>query len=451
MGPGNFVSGPHIRGICDAVNHAVAEFERGVSTFLLIEVPFRHGKSVLVSRYLPAYLLGRCGLLEPSVLLSGYGATLVHDASQDCRRLVASPRFRNVFPAAVIDQSCRAVDNWRLDNSSGRVVAVGLGGAMTGRGYHLGVLDDYCKNRAEAESPAFRDGVWASFTNDFLTRRQNPSITIVCATPWHIDGIGGRIRARMAQDPNFPAFACLRFPATNPDGTYLWENYLGVDWYKGHYASLTPYEAAGLLDCDPQIRSGGMFDVTRFKITPAGSVNPQHVVQAVRYWDKAATAGGGCFSSGVLLLVTRDRRLIVYDVARGQWDTAERERKQLECAQADKAAFPMVRNTFEQEPGSGGVDSARLTVANMAGYAVDIDKVTGSKESRALPWSSQVNAGRVELVQAVWNGAFVDEHRSFPSGKYKDSVDAAAGAFSATLRKGGSTASGGIFVSQTAY
>lgn len=409
--------------------------------------------SMLVSRYLPAYMLGRCQLLDPSILLSGYGAALVHDASQDCRRLIGSERYARVFPNIRVDPACGAVDNWRISGSAGRVVAVGLGGAMTGRGYHLGVLDDYCKNRAEAESAAFRETTWRSFTNDFLTRRQSPAITIVCATPWHVDDISGRIKVQAGKDPHFPQFMDLVFPARNPDGTFLWENYLGRDWYLGHYAALTPYESSGLLDCDPVVHTGGMFDADRFKIIPAGSVDLSSVVRAYRYFDKAATHQGGCFTAGVLLLSTKDRRLIVYDVVRGQWDSAERERKMLEIAQRDRELFgPKYRIGIEQEPGSGGVDSARLTVSNLAGFIVDVDKVTGSKTSRAQPWASQVNAGRVELVQAVWNAAYMDEHRQFPSGRYVDTVDASAGAFSMSLgATTGNIGSGGLFTPRTTF
>ena len=48
---------------------------------------------------------------------------------------------------------------------------------------------------------------------------------------------------------------------------------------------------------------------------------------------------------------------------------------------------------------------------------------------RAEPFAAQVNAGNVAIVRAAWNGALVEEMRSFPNGKHDDQIDAEAGAF----------------------
>jgi predicted phage terminase large subunit-like protein len=65
----------------------------------------------------------------------------------------------------------------------------------------------------------------------------------------------------------------------------------------------------------------------------------------------------------------------------------------------------------------------------LAGYRAFADRVTGSKEVRAEPFAAQVQGGNVYLVGGAWHADFLDEMESFPSGKYKDQVDAASGAF----------------------
>ena len=60
---------------------------------------------------------------------------------------------------------------------------------------------------------------------------------------------------------------------------------------------------------------------------------------------------------------------------------------------------------------------------------MQLDRVTGSKEARAEPYAAQVQGGQVSLVAGAWNRAFLEEHEQFPFGKYKDQVDATAGAF----------------------
>jgi predicted phage terminase large subunit-like protein len=63
------------------------------------------------------------------------------------------------------------------------------------------------------------------------------------------------------------------------------------------------------------------------------------------------------------------------------------------------------------------------------------DRPQGDKVYRADPYSVQVNDGNVMLMRADWNTEFIEEHRHFPFGTYKDQVDAAAGAFSKLVRK----------------
>jgi predicted phage terminase large subunit-like protein len=83
----------------------------------------------------------------------------------------------------------------------------------------------------------------------------------------------------------------------------------------------------------------------------------------------------------------------------------------------------------EQEPGSGGKESAERSVQMLAGFNVFKDRVKGNKELRAEPYAAQVQAGNIRLLDGKWNRDFLDEHETFPNGKFMDQVDAAGGAF----------------------
>jgi predicted phage terminase large subunit-like protein len=91
----------------------------------------------------------------------------------------------------------------------------------------------------------------------------------------------------------------------------------------------------------------------------------------------------------------------------------------------------------EQEPGSGGKESAEMTVAMLAGYVVHAERPTGDKVTRARPFAAQVEAGNVALVRGAWNLAYLDELGLVPNGRYWDQTDASAGAFAklATVRQ----------------
>jgi predicted phage terminase large subunit-like protein len=167
-----------------------------------------------------------------------------------------------------------------------------------------------------------------------------------------------------------------------------------------------------------------MFQIDKFQIV--GAINKKEILRSVRYWDKAGTEDGGAFTAGALVHKLVDGSFIVADRVKGQWSAGKRERIIRQTAEVDGKE---VNVWVEQEPGSGGKESAENTIRGLAGYRVRADKVTGAKEVRAEPYANQVEIGNVSLLKAEWNKDFLYEHESFPVGKYKDSVDATAGAF----------------------
>ena len=247
--------GRHTRTLCDRLTKAVDDWMLGRSTYLMVNMPFRHGKSDIVSRALPAFFLGRCASFHPDVIMSGYGTSLVKGFSKKVQSIMRSDAYHALYPGVVPDDIRRAAEEWSVAGSQGVVVAQGLGGSITGKGGNLIIVDDYCKNREEAESKTMRDKVWDSFSDDLMTRTNAPAaIVVVCATRWHEDDLAGRIVESMAKDPDYPRFESLVFPArkSGPEGwDTLFPELYGRDWYDSQRAQLGSYSAAALLDCVP--------------------------------------------------------------------------------------------------------------------------------------------------------------------------------------------------------
>ena len=170
---------------------------------------------------------------------------------------------------------------------------------------------------------------------------------------------------------------------------------------------------------------------------------PRQFDSLVRYWDKAATAKDTAdYSAGVLIGANQGfmgREFTVVNVVRGQWSIDERERRILQVANLDRENFGDVKIWIEQEGGSAGPESARNTINRLAGFSVRAEPVSGkgSKEVRAQPLASQLQAGFVKLAKGYWNHEFIDECVAFPNPKVKDDqVDAASGAFAKVARSG---------------
>ena len=149
----------------------------------------------------------------------------------------------------------------------------------------------------------------------------------------------------------------------------------------------------------------------------------------VRHWDKGGIEGGGKYSCGVLMARADTGLFYVEDVIRGQWSALQRENAIKTTAELDRAKYGLIPNWTEQEPGSGGKESAESTVRNLAGFSIYSERVTGDKATRAMPFSSQHEAGNVYLVRGDWNRAYIDELTMFPNGAYSDQVDGSSGAF----------------------
>jgi predicted phage terminase large subunit-like protein len=188
---------------------------------------------------------------------------------------------------------------------------------------------------------------------------------------------------------------------------------------------LGSYFFESLFQQRPGPRDGEFFKRQWFAIVqalPAGC-------RFVRYWDKAGSQDTGAYTAGVLMAASTDGRYFVVDVVRGQWSAAEREAVILQTAHVDQARYRDVQVWLEQEPGSGGKESAENTVRNLAGFRVHKETVSGDKALRADPFSAQAAVGNVYLLAAIWNERYLTELAAFPNGKFKDQVDGSSGAF----------------------
>src|SRR5262249_54809119 len=239
----------------------------------------------------------------------------------------------------------------------------------------------------------------------------------------------------------FPEAKILRYPAIAEEdeenrlkGEALFPEHKSLEFLLEHKRAMAQASWESEYQQNPIVVGGGIFPIEKVTIIPARP-NANEVVSAARYWDKAGTAGGGAYSSGVLMLRMRDGTFTVADVRRGQWSALDRERMIRQTAEVDHKLYPLTKVYLEQEPGSGGKESAEASVRMLAGFRAAADRVTGAKEVRADPFAAQWQAGNVRLVSAPWNRDYLDEHEHFPAGKYKDQVDASSGAFNKIASK----------------
>ncbi len=425
-----FVSGWHIDVICEHLE-AVS---RSKITRLLINIPPRHTKSLLVSVLWPCW----SWIHNPSSrwLFVSYGQDLSTRDSVKCRRLITSQWYQEMWGdkfAITSDQNQKT----RFENDkTGYRLATSVGGMLTGEGGGFLIIDDP-HNVKEAESDTIRESILRWYDEVLSTRLDDPKTgaKVIIMQRVHERDLSGHVLqkeagythlclpARYETDRRCTTVLGFSDPRKE-EGKPLWPALYGDKELTALENSLGSYAAAGQLQQRPSPRGGGMFKIDKFELIDR--FNPDQVLRSIRYWDKAGTQGGGAFTAGVLIHRMRDKSYVVADVVHGQWSSGIREQRIKQVAELDGSK---VRIWVEQEPGSGGKESAESTIRNLTGYTARADRVTGSKEVRAEPYAAQVEIGNVSILNRQWTKVFLQEHESFPVGKRKDQVDAAAGAF----------------------
>ncbi|MFN0054238.1 MAG: terminase large subunit domain-containing protein [Planctomycetales bacterium] len=208
------------------IDRAVVEtIQGGGASILVIEAPPRHGKSELISRYLPAWFLG----VNPDkrVMLAGYGAGFAGGWGRKAREILElhGPSWFGVS----VRRDLRASANWGIVGRDGGMTTSGVGGPMTGRGADLLIIDDPVKNAAQAQSERQREAHWDWWQSTASTRLEPGGCCIVIATRWHEDDLSGRL-IREGADGSGPQVRRLTLPALadkrddlgRPAGYPLW-------------------------------------------------------------------------------------------------------------------------------------------------------------------------------------------------------------------------------------
>lgn len=422
---------------------------------VLLTMPPRHGKSSFIN-YLARWWLGN--FPDQRVILLSYGAELANHWSNKTR-LFLEEWGPPLFNIKVYGSST----GWGIEGREGGMRAAGVGGPITGFGADLLIADDLIKNAEEAASPTVREHTWDWWLSTAYSRLEPNGVAVMIATRWHRDDPIGRILEQQRLDPEMEKWELFNLPAVAEEdepawpegmgrkvGEPLWPYRFDTDRLKEIRKVHGEYWWSALYQQRPTPMGGGMFKEHYFNQRTKAA---PYQARRVRYWDRASTADGGCYTAGVLM-AEYEGNYYIEDVVHGQWEPDERNARILAAAQRDRSKYgPKYAPTIlvEAEGGSSGKDSFKALAKVLAGFPVKEDRVTGAKDVRAEPWSAQCAAGNVYLVDngqkdgtglPLWDiVSFTTEHCLFKMepgtkrlGKYKDQVDAASAAFSFLLK-----------------
>jgi predicted phage terminase large subunit-like protein len=389
-------------------------------------------------------------------ITASYTSALSLESAEYSRDVVRSDKFQQLFPEIGVKEDKDTKSNFRVIKkeyrngpykqpnqiNGGNRFSTSVGGTLTGFHGHMLLVDDPLDpKRAISKTELDKANRWISET--LSTRKVDKQVTpmiLVMQRLHENDPTGYLLKTKKdrikhiclpAEIKNYkhkvkPVELMLRYTHKLLDPVRMPMRVLN-----DMEGDLGQYGYAGQIGQDPTPPGGGMFKVDNIR-----SINqlppPVNYTQTVRYWDKAGSVDSGAYTVGLKLLKLKNNQYIIVDVVRGQWSAEQRERIILQTAHADGEECIIYH---EQEPGSGGKQSAEATTRMLAGFRVYAERPTGDKVYRADPFSVAVNNGDVSLLHGIWNQALLEEMRLFPYSTYKDQVDAGSGAFAALTGK----------------
>ena len=401
------------------------EITSGDINYLALGISGRHGKTAHMTAY-AVYLLER----DPtaSVLFCTYNHLQAGKVGRDIQRL----GYASGLP---IEGTKPSHSLWYVKGGGGlQCLGVDSGSASLNPKYIL--IDDPIGKRADAESFAHREKVWAWLTTDILARVIEGVRVIFSMPRWHADDPFGRLLDRQSDMWTFvdmPGRALENDQLGRAEGELLWPELMGEKFHEAQRATGGEYGYASFIQCRPSPREGGMFKWAWWRLmdeVPA-------VGRMIRYWDLAGTDATSRshdpdYTVGALLCRMEDKRTAIVDVARFRKSVAPRDAELVRVCQEDIAQYSgRITWWIETETGVAGKDRTVELVRKIqnCGMPVYTEHASGKKEIRAEPLASAAEAGNVVLCPGAWRDEFRAEMADFPNGKHDDQTDAAAGAY----------------------
>lgn len=301
------------RNVCAELMRFIHDVESGKRPTLILSCAPQHGKSTIVSRYLPAFLHGR----NPDLSIAGvsYNSDLAEDMGRDVQRIINKPEYQILFPETLLGQKKLGVASKQNSTAyevgtRGQYRGIGVGGGLTGRKVDIGIIDDPIKNSQEALSETVKDGIWSWYLTTFLTRLSKNSGHIIMATRWAVDDLSGKVLE------NDPSTNHLKFKAISDDGKALIPELHPLEKLEKMRVTMGVYFWEAIYQQNPMPPGGLFFNESNLLVDGLPVAYPTTCQQIVAVIDTAIKTGKKNDSTAVTyvsFIKYPEPRLIILD------------------------------------------------------------------------------------------------------------------------------------------
>jgi len=425
-----FISGRHHARMADA-------FERvanGTCKRLIINMPPRHTKSEFASYLLPAWFLGK--FPHKKVIQTSHTAELATGFGRKVRNLVDSEAYKSVFPDVSLQSDSKAAGRWNT-NKGGDYFAIGVGGAVTGKGADILIIDDPHSEQEAAlaeVNPDIYDKTYEWYTSGPRQRLQPGGAIVVVMTRWSLRDLTAQV-IKSSVNRGGDEWEVIEFPAILPSGKPLWPEFWKLDELERIRTVLPNGKWMAQYQQQPTSDQSAIIKREWWQIWTGES--PPHCEYVLQTWDTAFEKNNRADYSACT----------TWGIFRNEEDNNNQHiillnsfKERLEWTDLKKTAF---QHYNDWEP-DGVLIEKKATgaplISEFRAMGIPAQEFTpgkgNDKISRLNAVSDLIASGRVWVPETRWAEELVDEIASFPAGEHDDLVDATTLALM-RFRKGG--------------
>jgi predicted phage terminase large subunit-like protein len=425
----SFISGRHHKIMADAFERvANGELKR-----LIINMPPRHTKSEFASFLFPAWFLGK--FPEKKIIQTAHTAELAVGFGRKVRNLVNTEGYQEIFPTKLSSDS-KAAGRWNT-HAGGDYFAIGVGGAVTGKGADVLIIDDpHSEQEAMQGNPEVYDRVFEWYGSGPRQRLQPGGSIIIVMTRWSKKDLTGQILANsMKRDGD--EWEVIEFPALLPSGNPLWEEFWSKKELEAIKAEIPVSKWEAQYQQNPTSEEGAIIKREMWKIWEGEE--PPFCDYIIQSWDTAFEKNNradysACTTWGVFYKTNAEGfdipNIILLDAFKERMEFPELKQKAKEMY-------------MEWEPDNLIIEKKAAgapLIYELRQLGIPLQEYTPSKGSdkiaRVNAISDMFASGFVWCPATRWAEEVMEECAAFPNGEHDDIVDSTSQAL-LRFRKGG--------------
>ena len=397
---------------------------------IIINMPPRHTKSEFASYMLPAWLIGRNPALK--IIQTTHTAELAVRFGRKVRNLMEMECYRDVFPDVDLRADSKAAGRWET-GQGGEYYAAGGGGAITGRGADLLIIDDP-HSEQDALSESALDNAYEWYTSGPRQRLQPGGSIVIVMTRWSLKDLTGKLIKSQASDVMSDQWEIIEFPAILPSGNLLWPEFWSKDELLRVKASLSLGKWNAQWQQNPVAEEGAIIKKEWWNTWEKKEIPPvSYIMQSYdTAFSKKETADYSAITTWGVFQPKEGGtdNIILMDAKRGRWDFPELKSKALEEYKYWEPDMVLIEAKATGTPLTDELRTMGIPVVN---YTPSKGK---DKHTRMHMVAPIFESGKVWAPEKRFSEEVIDECAAFPHGDYDDYCDSMSMAL-IRYRKGG--------------